>query len=75
MDPRILMNIIQVIVSLVLIVVVVLQSRGAGFGGAFGTQGAVFRTRRGIERTLFRATIALAAVFLIVAILSVRLSA
>jgi len=74
-DPRILMNIIQVIVSLVLIVVVVLQSRGAGFGGAFGTQGAVFRTRRGIERTLFRATIALAAVFLIVAILSVRLSA
>lgn len=75
MDPRILMNIIQVIVSLVLIVVVVLQSRGAGFGGAFGTQGAVFRTRRGIERTLFRATIGLAAVFLIVAILSVRLSA
>lgn len=73
MSPKILMNIMQVTISIVLIVVILLQSKGAGFGGAFGTQAAVFRTRRGLERTLFRATIALAAFFIIISLVSVKI--
>lgn len=66
------MNVTQFLVSVMLIVVVTVQSRGAGFGGAFGTQGAVFRTRRGVEQVLFRATIGLAVIFIAVSIVSVR---
>lgn len=64
--------VIEIIVSGILIAVILMQSRGVGFGGAFGTQGAVFRTRRGIERYLFRGTVVLAAIFIAVSLLSAR---
>ncbi len=54
----------QVIVSIGLIVVILLQSRGSGLSGIFGGSGAVFRTKRGIEKTLFTLTIILAILFL-----------
>ncbi len=63
------LNIIQIIVSAVLVVTVLLQVRGSGFG-ELGTQ-SVFRTRRGIEKTLFQATIVLAVVFVLVSMWSV----
>lgn len=62
----------QIVVSTILIVVILMQSRGTGFGGAFGTQGAVFRTRRGIEMYLFRGTIILTAIFVAVSLISAR---
>ncbi|MCX5995222.1 MAG: preprotein translocase subunit SecG [Chloroflexi bacterium] len=47
--------------------------RGGGLGGIFGGSGeSAFRTRRGFEKTLFRFTIALVVVFVILCILSVR---
>ena len=66
------LEVIQIILAAILIVVIVVQSRGAGFGGAFGVQGAVFRTRRGIERYLFRGTVVLAAIFIAVSLLAAR---
>jgi preprotein translocase subunit SecG len=63
------LNIIQIIVSAVLVVVILLQVRGSGFG-ELGTQ-SVFRTRRGVEKTLFQATIVLAIVFILVSMWSV----
>ena len=65
------LNIIQIIVSVALIVVVLLQAKGGGLSTLFGGEGAVYRTRRGLERTLFRFTIALAILFGIVSLLSV----
>jgi preprotein translocase subunit SecG len=64
------LNIIQIIVSIVLVVVILLQVRGSGFG-ELGTQ-SVFRTRRGVEKTLFQATIVLSAVFILVSMWSVK---
>ncbi len=61
-------NIIQIIVSITLIVVILLQVKG-DTGGVFGGTG-VARTRRGLERTLFNVTIVLAALFLIISFLS-----
>ena len=55
--------------SAVLVVVILLQVRGSGFG-ELGTQ-SVFRTRRGVEKTLFQATIVLAVVFVLVSMWSV----
>lgn len=67
--PASLLNIIQVIVSLFLIVVILLQRRGAGLSTAFGGSGGGFYTRRGFERTLFIASIVLGILFLLLALL------
>jgi preprotein translocase subunit SecG len=64
-------NIAEIIISIVLVLVLLVQTRGAGFGGTFNSDSSVFRTRRGIEKTLFQLTIALAVVFVVISILSV----
>ena len=66
------LNIIQIVISAVLIVVILLQVRGSGFG-ELGSQ-SVFRTRRGVEKTLFQLTIVLAAVFILMSRRSVASS-
>ncbi len=69
-----LMNILQITISVILIVVILLQVKGSGFGAALGgmSGGSVYRTKRGLERTLFQATIILAIVFIFVSFLSVQ---
>ena len=65
------LHIAQILVSIVLIVVVLMQVRETG-SGLFGSAQASYRTRRGLEKTLFQFTIVLAGVFLIMSIISVR---
>jgi preprotein translocase subunit SecG len=69
-----LMNVLQIFVSCLLIVVVLLQVKGSGFGAALGgmSSGSSFRTKRGVEKTLFQATILLIIVFIFVSFLSVQ---
>ena len=58
------LNIALIIISVMLILSVILQSKGAGLGGLTGADaGSVFTARRGIERTLFWVTIVLSVVF------------
>ena len=58
------LNIALIIISVLLIVSVVMQSKGAGLGGLTGADtGSVFTARRGVERTLFKLTIVLSAIF------------
>lgn len=61
----------MIIVSVVLIVVVLLQTKGSSFSGAFGgdTSG-IYKTRRGVEKTLFQFTIGIAVLFVGLAIVS-----
>ncbi|MEE9401324.1 MAG: preprotein translocase subunit SecG [Dehalococcoidia bacterium] len=69
-----LLNVAQIIIALMVVVVILAQVRGGGLGGIFGGSGeSAFRTRRGIERTLFRFTIVLVVVFIILSMLSVKL--
>jgi preprotein translocase subunit SecG len=56
-------QIVQIIVAVALTIAILLQARGAGLGSVFGGSGAVFKTRRGIDKLLFRTTIGLAIVF------------
>ncbi len=63
-----------IITSIALIASVILQSKGAGLGNLTGTDtGTVFTARRGIEKTLFRVTIALSILFFSLAILALFL--
>lgn len=68
-------QIIQIIVSVAIIALCLLQTKGAGLGGIFGGDGGVYRTRRGIEKTLYQTTIGLALFFFVVSLLSVALAA
>ena len=67
------LNVLQIAVSAILIVVVLLQVKGSGFGAALGgmSGGSVYRTKRGLERTLFQATILLVIAFILISFLSV----
>jgi preprotein translocase subunit SecG len=56
-----------------LVTSILMQVKGAG-GGLFGGGEAQFRTRRGIEKTLFQITIGLGVLFVILAILNLRFS-
>lgn len=69
MDRQDYLAIAEILVSVALISVILLQVRGEGLGGLRG--GSFVRTRRGLEKTLFQLTIALIAIFLFVSALSV----
>ena len=62
------LNIIQLIIAIALIVVILLQNRGAGLSGVFGGSGNVYATKRGLEKKLFQATIVLSVLFFAVSL-------
>ena len=62
----------QILVSMVLILVILLQAKGSGFGAGLGGTTSSFRTRRGLEKTLFQATIFLTILFLAISAWSVK---
>ena len=66
-----ILNVIQLIVSILLVAIVLIQSQGSGLGGVFGGDGAIFRTKRGAEKGLFISTIVLAVIFLVIALANV----
>lgn len=57
-------QIIQLISAILLIVLILIQNKGAGLGSAFGGESTVYRTKRGAEKGIFIATIILAVIFL-----------
>ncbi len=64
----------QIVLSVALILAILLQVRGGGLGGIFGQADSVYRTRRGVEKTLFQLTIVLAVLFIIIALITLRVS-
>jgi preprotein translocase subunit SecG len=64
-------NVAEIVVSVVLVLVLLVQARGGGFNGTFNSDSSVFRSRRGVEKTLFQMTIVLAVVFVAISVLSV----
>ena len=59
----------QILVAVALIATILFQLHGGGLGGIFGQAESVYRTRRGIEKTLFKLTIALTVIFIVLAVL------
>ena len=69
------LQVTQVIAGLLLIVSILLQHRGTGLGGAFGGEGMSYRSRRGVEKLLLRATVVFAVIFLISVIAQLLIAA
>jgi len=63
----------QIIVAAALIITALLQVKGGGLGGIFGQADTVYRTKRGVEKTLFQFTIALVVIFVILSVVSLRI--
>jgi preprotein translocase subunit SecG len=65
-----------IVISIALVGSIILQSKGAGLGGLSGSDaGGVFTARRGIEKTLFWVTVIFSALFFILAITLVIITA
>lgn len=58
-----LLQIAQLVIAFLLMISILLQNRGTGLSGVFGGLGGIYRTKRGVERTLFIATIILSFLF------------
>ena len=67
-------QIIQIIISVTIIAMVLLQAKGAGLGGIFGGDGGVYRTRRGVEKTMFQATVGLSIFFFVISLVAVAVA-
>ncbi len=68
------LNVAQIVLSIALILTILLQVRGGGLGGIFGQPDTVYRTKRGVEKTLFQLTIVLVVLFIIISIITLRVS-
>ncbi len=67
-------NIAQIVLSAALILAVLLQVRGGGLGGIFGQADTVYRTKRGVEKTLFQLTIVLVFLFIVISLVRLAIS-
>ena len=67
-------NVLQIILSIAVILVILLQVKGGGLGGIFGQADTVYRTKRGLERRLFQLTVILVVLFVIISIVTLRVS-
>jgi preprotein translocase subunit SecG len=67
---------VQIVLSVLLVAAILLQRTGASLGGAFGADNfsSGFHTRRGLEKTLFYATIVIAVLFALSALINLLLN-
>ena len=65
---------LQLIVSLLLITVILLQAKGSGLSGVFGGAGGIYRSKRGVEKLLVYATIGLSILFFALSVSQVLIS-
>ena len=68
------LSVAQIVLAIALILAVMLQVRGGGLGGIFGQPDSVYRTKRGVEKTLFQLTIALVVLFITVSLVALKVS-
>ena len=65
-----ILDIIQIVAAILLIIVILIQNRGAGLGSAFGGEGNAYRTKRGAEKYLNIFTIILSIIFILTALIN-----
>lgn len=70
-----MLNILQVIVSIILIALILLQERSSGLSGALGgsTEGTPYQARRGLEKFIYWGTMVSGAAFVILALVDLLL--
>lgn len=63
MSTEQIISIAQLVLAGALTTCILLQARGSGLGASFGGEGNVYRTKRGVEKRLFQATVVFAILF------------
>lgn len=63
MNFSLILQIATVVSGILMMILVLLQQRGASLGAGFGASGELFTTRRGVEKSVFNATIFFAVIF------------
>jgi preprotein translocase subunit SecG len=66
--------IVQIIIAIALIIAILVQARETDLGSIFGGGSSVYRTRRGVEKVLYNATIGLAIAFLLISLVIVMIA-
>ncbi|MCL2451439.1 preprotein translocase subunit SecG [Candidatus Saccharibacteria bacterium] len=56
---------ITIVSAALMVLMILLQSRGATLGAGFGSSGELFTTRRGLEKNLYETTIVVAVIFVL----------
>ena len=69
-DTKQILFFTQIAISIILIVLIAIQQRGTALGSAFGGGGEFYSARRGIQKKIYYATIAIAGLFIILGILN-----
>lgn len=64
MDIGFVLDVVMIVSSILMILSILLQARGASLGAGFGASGELFTTRRGLEKNLYDTTIVLAIIFI-----------
>jgi preprotein translocase subunit SecG len=65
MDLESTLSTITIVSSALMVLMILLQSRGATLGAGFGSSGELFTTRRGLEKNLYETTIVVAVIFVL----------
>jgi len=72
---QVYLNIVQIILSVVLVVLILFEVQSSGLGGVFGgTQSGMVRKRRGAELLIFRLTVGTSVLFFVVAMINVLMA-
>ncbi|MDP9265754.1 MAG: preprotein translocase subunit SecG [Chloroflexota bacterium] len=67
-----LLQVAQILIAVSVAASILLQARGTGLSSTFGGESTAYRSRRGLERTLFRLTIVLVSVYVLISIVGAR---
>lgn len=67
--------IVQLVLAIMLVASILMQHRGTGLGGIFGSEGNVYRSKRGVEKLLFNLTIVIGVSFVLLSLAYVILNA
>ncbi|HUQ41313.1 MAG TPA: preprotein translocase subunit SecG [Candidatus Limnocylindrales bacterium] len=67
-----LLQVAQIVIAVAVAASILLQARGTGLSSTFGGESTAYRSRRGLERTLFRLTIVLIAVYVVISLVGAR---
>jgi preprotein translocase subunit SecG len=67
-----LLQVAQIVIAVAVSASILLQARGTGLSSTFGGESTAYRSRRGLERTLFRLTVILIAVYVVISLVGAR---
>jgi preprotein translocase subunit SecG len=67
-----LLQVAQIVIAVAVAASILLQARGTGLSSTFGGESTAYRSRRGLERTLFRLTVVLIAVYVVISLVGAR---